>query len=166
MSAKKAKGGGGSSGEAREVRSVTRNKKVLHEFHVLDEVECGISLRGTEVKSLRAGRCSIAEAYGLFRGGELWLLAADIPEYAQGNIHNHPPKRERKLLLNRRELDAWRKQVREKGITLKATEVLFRGSLVKVRMALVRGKKLYDKRASERERSDKREIERAMTRRR
>lgn len=148
------------------VRSLATNRKARHTYHILDEVECGMLLKGTEVKSLRAGRCSIAEAYGRFRSSELWLVGATIPEYSHGNIHNHAPDRERKLLLSRKELSKWNKAVREKGVTLVPLELLFRGHLVKVRMGLVRGKKLYDKREDQKKRSAEREIGRQLGRRR
>ena len=105
------------------------------------------------------------EAYAFARGSELWLLNAHIPEYAQGNIHNHAPLRERKLLLHRRELDAWRAAVKEKGVTIVPLAIYFRSRRVKVLLALCKGKKLYDKREVQREREDRREIERAMRRR-
>jgi SsrA-binding protein len=144
---------------------IAQNKRARFEYHVLEEKECGIALTGTEVKSLRAGRCSIVEAYAFARGSELWLLNAHIPEYAQGNIHNHAPLRERKLLLHRRELDAWHAAVKEKGVTIVPLAIYFRSRRVKVLLALCKGKKLYDKREVQREREDRREIERAMRRR-
>ncbi len=145
-------------------RTIAANKRALHRFQVLDELEAGIVLQGTEVKSLRAGQLSLQEAYVRIRGGELWLIGAHIPEYAFGNRHNHKPTRDRKLLVHRRELARWEKEVRVKGVTLIPLEVYFQGSLVKVRVGLVRGKRLHDKRQAERERDDKREIERAMKR--
>jgi SsrA-binding protein len=144
---------------------IAQNKRVRYEYHVLEEKECGIALSGTEVKSLRGGRCSIAEAYAFVRNGELWLLNAHIPEYAHGNIHNHAPLRERKLLLHRRELDEWAASVRQKGVTIVPLAIYFRGSRIKVQLALCKGKKQYDKRQGEREKEDRREIERALRRR-
>ncbi len=149
-----------------KLRTVASNRRARHDYHLLAEVECGIALTGTEVKSLRQGRASIGEAYGLIRRGELYLIGATIPEYSHGNLNNHEPARERKLLLHARELAAWDRSVREKGVTIVPLELYFRGHLVKVRMALVRGKKLYDKRETERERSAQRDIDRAMGRRR
>jgi SsrA-binding protein len=149
-----------------KLRTVASNRRARHDYHLLAEVECGIALTGTEVKSLRQGRASIGEAYGLIRRGELYLIGATIPEYSHGNLNNHEPGRERKLLLHARELAAWDRSVREKGVTIVPLELYFRGHLVKVRMALVRGKKLYDKRETERERSAQRDIDRAMGRRR
>ena len=148
------------------IRVVAKNRRALHEFHVLDKLECGIALRGTEVKSLRAGECSIAEAFGMIRRGELYLLGATIPEYSHGNIHNHEPARERKLLLQKRELRKWDKQVRERGITVVPLQLYFKGHLVKVEMALVKGKKLHDKREDVKSRDARRDIEREVGRRR
>lgn len=147
-------------------RTIARNRRALHEYEVLDELECGMLLKGTEVKSIRGGHGSIAEAYGRFRGGELWLVGANIPEYAFGTAFNHPPTRDRKLLAHRRELDKWAKRVRERGVTVVPLELYFNGSLIKLRLGLCRGKRQYDKRQSQRERSDKREMDRAIRRQR
>jgi SsrA-binding protein len=147
-------------------RSISVNRKARFEFEILDELECGVELRGTEVKSLRQGQCSLAESYAHFKHGELYLMGAHIPVYAQGNLHNHEPTRERKLLAHRRELAQWDKKVREKGMTLVPLEVYFKGARVKVRVALARGKKLYDKRQATKDRDDRRTMDRAMTRRR
>lgn len=147
-------------------RSIALNRRVGHEYLILEEIECGIVLIGSEVKSLRAGRISIGEAYGMIRGNELFLVGAHIPEYPQAGKNNHKPTRERKLLLHRRELDRWAKAAREKGVTIVPMQVLFQNHLVKVRMALVKGKKLYDKRQSEREKAAKRDMSRALGRRR
>jgi len=147
-------------------RVVAQNRKARHRFHVLETLECGVSLVGTEVKSLRAGGCSIGEAFGRIDRGELWLHGATIGEYSHGNIHNHVPTRPRKLLANRKEIDKWDKKVREKGVTLVPLEVYFRGHLVKVLLALVKGKKLFDKREDEKAKGARRDMERAMGRRR
>jgi SsrA-binding protein len=133
---------------------------------VLEELECGIVLTGTEVKSLRAGHCSLAESYVRIKKGELYLVGAHIPVYAFGNVHNHVPVHDRKLLAHRREIKKWEKQVRERGTTIVPLEVYFSGSRAKVSIALVRGKKLHDKRQAGKERSDRRDIDRAMSRRR
>jgi SsrA-binding protein len=106
------------------LRAIASNRKARHEYEILDELECGITLTGTEVKSLRQGQCSLAEAYAYFRRGELWLMNATIPEYRQGNIHNHPPTRERKLLAHKRELAAWDKRVKERGVTIVPLDAL------------------------------------------
>jgi len=147
-------------------RLIASNKRARFEYHILDEKECAIVLTGTEVKSLRAGRCSIAEAYGLVRDHELWLVGMHINEYAQGNIHNHAPLRERKLLLHRREIEDWHEKVKVKGITIVPLSMYFKGARVKVQMALCKGKKIYDKRETKKEQDAKREISRAMMRRR
>jgi SsrA-binding protein len=148
------------------IRPIAQNRRARHEYELLDELECGVELKGTEVKSLRAGQGSIAEAYAHFRKGELYLVGAHIPEYAHGNVHNHDPRRERKLLAHRRELAGWDRKVREKGVTVVPLALYFKGSKVKVSLALARGKKLYDKRESKREADDRRAMERAMMRRR
>ncbi len=148
------------------IKTIARNKKALFRFEVLGKLECGIQLRGTEVKSLRAGQASIQEAYGFMRDGQMRLVGATIPEYSHGNIHNHEPTRERRLLAHRRELLSWEKKVKERGITIVPLHLYFRGHLVKVEMALVKGKKLYDKRETEKKRSAQRDIDRALSRRR
>lgn len=146
-------------------RQIAVNRSARFEYHVLDELECGIALTGTEVKSLRSGGPSIEEAYALVRNGELWLLNANIPEYAQGNVHNHAPKRDRKLLAQRAQIEKWYAEVREQGMTIVPLALYFRGSRVKVNLALCKGKKLYDKRQDKKDKDDRRSIERAMRRR-
>jgi SsrA-binding protein len=153
--------------KADEVRSLARNRRARHEYEILAEYEAGIVLQGSEVKSLRAGRASIQEAYVMIRGGQAELLGANIPEYAQaGPYHNHPPDRPRRLLLHRRELDELEPQVTQKGVTVVPLEVLLRGDWVKVSLALVRGKKLHDKRETLKARDAQREMDRALGRRR
>lgn len=153
-------------GKAEEYRSITRNRKARHSFEILEELECGVVLVGTEVKSLRGGHGSIAEAYGRIRGGELFLVGANIPEYRHGNVFNHPPVRDRKLLAHRREIHRWTKKVRERGMTMIPLEVYFQGSRIKVKLGLCRGKRLYDKRQAQRKRDDERAMDRARMRRR
>ena len=152
--------------DSEAVRVIATNRRARHEYHVLETFECGMALVGTEVKSLRAGRASIGEAYGRMRGDELWLVGATIPEYAQGNINNHEPGRERKLLLHRKELRSVGKQVRERGVTLVPLSLYFKGHRVKLEMALVRGKKFHDRREDQKRRDAKREMDREMARRR
>ncbi len=154
------------AGKPDERRSVATNRRARHEYLILDELECGIALVGTEVKSLRAGHCNLSQAYARIHRDELWLIGCSIPEYAHGNINNHVPDRDRKLLAKRREIAKWTKAVREKGVTIVPLEVFWSGSLVKVKIALARGKKLYDKRATDKARTDKRDMDRAMSRRR
>jgi SsrA-binding protein len=148
------------------IRPVAQNRRARHEFHVLEALECGLVLKGTEVKSLRAGKCDIAESHGRIKNGELWLVGANIPEYSHGNIHNHEPARERKLLASRRQIRSWDRRVREKGTTLVPLSLYFKGHLVKVELALVTGKKLHDKREDLKRREAKRDVDRAVGRRR
>ena len=148
------------------LRSIATNRKARHDYEILEELECGVVLTGTEVKSLRAGRASLQEAYAMVRRGELWLIGAHIPEYAHGNVHNHEPVHDRKLLVKKKELERLHKRAREKGFTLVPLEVYFRGALVKVKLGLARGKKQYDKREATRERDARREMDRATRRRR
>ena len=145
---------------------VAQNRRARHEYLILEEIEAGLVLRGTEVKSLRAGRCSLAESHVRARSGELFLVGAHIPEYSHGTAHNHEVVRDRRLLAKRREIDKWYKKVRERGVTIIPIEVFFEGHLVKVRMALAQGKKLYDKRQAEKAKSARRDIREARDRRR
>ena len=149
-----------------KARVVATNRRARFEFHVLEEVEAGIALTGTEVKSLRAGQCSIAEAYAMVRNGQMYLVGAHIQEYAQGNVHNHEPTRERKLLLHKREIERWHSRVKEKGVTIVPLSLYFKGSRAKLAIALCKGKKLYDKREDKRKKDDQRDMDRAMSRRR
>ena len=147
-------------------RVIARNKRARHLYEILGELECGVVLVGTEVKSLREGHCSIAEAYARVRGGELFLIGATIPEYRCGNIFNHVPGRERKLLAHRREIDKWTRRVKQRGMTIVPMEIYFEGSRVKVLLGLGKGKRLVDKRQAQRTRSDRRDMDRAAGRRR
>ncbi|MEZ6017508.1 MAG: SsrA-binding protein SmpB [Planctomycetota bacterium] len=147
-------------------RSIAKNRRALYEYEVLDKLTVGIVLTGTEVKSLRGGRISLQESYIVIKKGDLWLIQAHIPEYTHGNMWNHAPTRERKLLAKRREVDRWSKLVKQRGTTIVPLEVFWQGSLVKLEIALAQGKKLHDKRQSEREKSDKREMARAVSRQR
>ena len=141
---------------------ITDNRKARHEYELLDRVEAGIVLTGTEVKSLREGRATLAQAYADVRDGEAWLQGAEIAVYDQGNRANHEPTRPRKLLLHRREIDRLYGQVREKGLTLVPTRLYFKDGRVKVELALARGKNTYDKRRTLADRDAKRQIERAL----
>lgn len=152
--------------EKPSIRVLAQNRKARHEYEVLAELECGVELTGTEVKSLRQGGGSIAESYAMVRRGELWLVGAHIPEYKQGNVFNHAPDRDRRLLAHRREIAQWYKRVREKGVTMVPLSLYFKGPRVKLLLGLARGKKLHDKRATLKERDDRRDIERAFSRRR
>lgn len=148
-----------------EVRLVSENRKARHRFEVLDTLECGIQLTGSEVKSLRDGKLSLDEAYARVKEGEVWLVGADIAEYPQATLWNHVPKRPRKLLMSREERRKFAAQAHEKGLTLVPLKVYFNGrGLAKVLLGLCRGKKLHDKRETLKKADSKREIERALRR--
>jgi len=148
-------------------RPVAENRKARHKFEVMDTLECGIALVGSEVKSLRAGKISLDESYGRVREGEVWLVGCDIAEYAHGSVWNHDPRRARKLLLQKRQVQKFAGQAHEKGLTLIPLKVYFneRG-IAKVLMGLCRGRKLHDKREAIKKADVKRDIERAMRARR
>jgi SsrA-binding protein len=145
---------------------IVDNRKARYDFQLLERVEAGIVLTGTEVKSLREGRATLGQAYADIRDGEAWLHGAEIAIYDQGNRANHDPTRTRKLLLHRREIDRLYGQVREKGLTLVPTRLYFKEGRVKIELALARGKDTIDKRRSLADRDAKRQIERAMKGRR
>jgi SsrA-binding protein len=146
-----------------ERKVVARNRRATHDYFIDERFEAGLVLRGTEVKSLREGRANIAEAYASEQAGELFLVNATIPEYHAGNIFNHEPRRARKLLLHRRELNKLIGAVRKQGQTLIPLALYFnpRG-IAKIELGLARGKKAYDKRASIKERDWQREKERLL----
>ena len=145
---------------------VASNRKARHDYHIEDTYEAGLALWGTEVKALRAGRCSLVDGFAQFTDGELWLEGVHIPEYTQGTWTNHAPRRRRKLLLHREELDKIASKTREKGRTIVPLAVYFKDGRAKVEIALASGKKQYDKRQALRERMDEREAQRAMHSRR
>ena len=141
---------------------IAENRRARHDYHLLERVEAGVALTGTEVKSLRAGHLTLGGAFADLRDGELYLVGAHIPEYAQGNIANHDPDRDRKLLLHRREIDSLVGKVRERGLTLVPTRVYFKDGRVKVELAVARGKETRDKRRDIAERDARRQMERAL----
>ena len=145
---------------------IVDNRRARHDYHLLERIEAGLVLTGTEVKSLRDGRASLQQAYADVRDGEAWLVGAHISVYDQGNIANHDPDRDRKLLLHRREVDSLGAKVRERGLTLVPTKLYFRDGRVKVELALARGKELRDKRRDLAKRDASREMERAFKARR
>jgi SsrA-binding protein len=145
---------------------IADNRRARHDYQLLERIECGLVLTGTEVKSLRDGRAVLGHAYAEVRDGEAWLLGAEIAVYEQGNRANHDPTRPRKLLLHRRELDRLYAQLREKGLTLVPTRLYFKDGRVKVELALARGKDVHDKRRAVADRDAKRQIERALKERR
>ena len=145
---------------------IADNRRARFDYELLDRFEAGIVLVGTEVKSLRDGRVTLAQAYADVRDGEVWLVGAEISEYAQGNIANHEPTRDRKLLLKRREIADLTSRVREKGQTLVPTRLYFKDGRVKLEVALARGKERADKRRTIVDRDAKRQMERALKSRR
>ena len=140
---------------------VATNREAYHNYFILETHECGIALTGTEVKSVREGRCNLKDSYGAFRGGEAWLMNAHISPYSHGNRENHEPTRTRKLLLHRSEIDRLSSRAQEKGLTIVPTRMYLKKGRIKVELALAKGKKLYDKRETERRREADREV-RAM----
>ncbi|MFI7155546.1 SsrA-binding protein SmpB [Micromonospora chalcea] len=144
---------------------VASNKKARHDYAILDTYEAGMALTGTEVKSLRAGRASLVDAFAQERDGEIYLHAMHIPEYAQGTWTNHEPRRTRKLLLNRIEIDRLLGKLKESGLTLVPLQVYFSDGWAKVEIGLARGKKSYDKRQDLAKRDAAKEIARAVGRR-
>ena len=145
---------------------IASNKKVLHDYHVLQKVEAGIELTGTEVKSLRDKGANLKDSYVFFKSGEAFLLGAHIAPYSHGNLQNHEPERTRRLLLHTREIEKLEAQVVEKGLTVVPLRLYFKGNRVKTEIAVVRGKKLYDKRETEKRREADREAAAAMKARR
>ena len=143
-------------------KTIARNKKASHDYFIEDRYEAGLALTGTEVKALRMGRASLTEAWVEIDRGEAWLQGAHIPEYLQGTWNNHAPRRKRKLLLHRNEIERLAMRVQAKGYTIVPLELYFVGGRVKVEIALARGKQDWDKRQSLREAQDKREAARAM----
>ncbi len=144
------------------VKTVVSNRKARHNFHILESVEAGIALLGSEIKSIRAGRVSLGDAYVRPEKGELWLLNAHIARYEASTYMNHEPMRPRKLLLHHKEIVALASQVGEKGLTLVPLRLYLKGSIAKLEVALAKGKKLYDKRDSIARRETARTLERAV----
>lgn len=146
-------------------KTISENRKARHEYEILDTLECGMILQGSEVKSLRAGKVSLEEAYGRVKDDGVWLVGCEIPEYTQATIWNHTPKRPRKLLVHKRELLKFANRAKEKGLTLVPLKLYFteRG-FAKVLLGLGKGKKLHDKRETMKKADMKRDIDRAMRR--
>jgi SsrA-binding protein len=141
---------------------VATNRKARHNYLIEDTIEAGLVLSGTEVKALRAGRASLVDGYATISNGEAWLEAVHIPEYGQGTWTNHPPRRKRKLLLHKSEINKLAGQVHQGGYTLVPLKLYFLDGRAKVKLALAKGKREYDKRQALREKQDSREAERAM----
>jgi SsrA-binding protein len=145
-----------------EIQSIARNKRARHDYHILETWEAGIVLTGTEVKSLRDGRANISDAYGIVTDGEVFLLNLHISQYERGGYTQHEPARTRKLLLHRKEIRRLIGAVERQGLTLVPLELYFKNGVAKVTMALGKGKKLHDKRDTERTRDAEREMARAV----
>jgi len=148
------------------IKTVATNRKAYHNYHIQESIEAGIALTGTEIKSIRAGRVSLGDAYVKPEGGELWLLNAHIARYEAGSYMSHTPTRPRKLLLHHKEINNLSSQVLEKGLTLVPLRLYIKDSIAKVEVALAKGKKLYDKRESISRRETEREIDRAIKKQR
>ncbi len=145
----------------REDRVVATNRRARHEYEILETLEAGLVLRGTEVKSLRAGQVNFKDSYATVRGREAWLLGCHISPYSHGTDANHDPERERKLLLHGREITRLTGKVAERGLTVVPLKVYFKNGRAKIELGVARGKKLHDKRATLRERETRREMDRA-----
>jgi len=143
-------------------KNITVNRKARHEFTILQSFEAGIALQGTEVKSLRQGKINLTDAYAQVKDGEVWLVNSHINVYDHGNINNHDPLRKRKLLLKKSEIRKLEKAVNEKGNTLIPLRFYFKGGIVKVELAIAKGKKVYDKRQDIAKRDAERELDRKV----
>ncbi len=153
------------NGESAETEKVVvTNRKARYDYHILETYECGIVLKGTEVKSLRSGKANLQDSYAFVRDSEVFMEGMHISPYEYGNRFNHDPKRERKLLLNRKEIRKLIGKTKEKGLTLVPLRVYFKRGKVKIEIALVKGKRSYDKRASIADRDAKRDAEREVVR--
>ena len=138
--------------------NIAENRKAFHDYHLLETFEAGVALMGTEVKALREGRASLVDGYATIDDGEVWLQGVHIAEYAQGTWTNHAPRRKRKLLLHKAEIERLEQRTKESGLTLVPLQLYFSGSHVKVELALARGKRSYDKRQDLAKRDAQREI--------
>ena|ERR1043165_9027435 len=154
------------SKDAEDIQPICRNKRAFHEYEIFDTLECGIVLTGTEVKSLREHAGSLEEAYAKIDKSEIWLIGSDIPEYTMGNRLNHKPKRPRKLLLHKREIEKFAGKASQQGYTLIPLRLYFKQGRAKVEIAIARGKKLYDKRETKKKTEAAKEIRKAMKDRR
>lgn len=146
------------------IKIIANNRKARHDYHIDDTIEAGMVLTGSEIKSIRAGQINLRDSFATIRNGEAWLMNAHISPYKQASRQNHEPKRERKLLLHRREIDRLTGKLQEKGLTLVPLKVYLKNGRAKVELGLARGKKTYDKRQTLRERDDRRQMDRAVGR--
>ncbi len=146
------------------IKIISSNKKAGFEYQILEKIEAGLVLVGTEVKSLREGKCSLQEGYIIEENGELFVKNINISEFSKGNINNHDPLRNRKLLLKKKEIRTLAKEVKEKGISLIPLKLYFKGSRIKIEIGLCKGKKLYDKREAIKERDEKKNLAQMLKR--
>ncbi len=149
-----------------DIKNICRNRRAFHEYNILEIVECGLVLTGTEVKSLRDRPPTLDEAYAKLTDGEVWLHGCDIPEYTMGNLFNHKPMRPRKLLLHKREIAKLADKAKQQGFTLVPTRMYFKKGWAKVEIAIAKGKQLHDKRETQKKKDAHREIQRELNRRR
>jgi SsrA-binding protein len=152
--------------EAEGIQVICRNKRAFHEYEITDRIECGLVLKGTEVKGLREGHASLEDAYARVEDDEVWLIGSDIPEYSMAHRMNHKPKRPRKLLLHREEISKIVGKASERGYTLVPLQMYFKNGRAKVELAVGRGKQAHDKRQALKKADAQREIRRAMSDRR
>lgn len=145
-----------------DVKNIAVNRKARHDYHIIDIYEVGLVLKGTEVKSLRESKVSLRESFAQFENNELYIMSMHISPYAFGNIFNVDPKRTRKLLMHKREIQRLKAQVQEKGLTLVPLRIYFKKGHAKIELALVKGKRLYDKRQALTEKDAQREVEREL----
>lgn len=150
------------SEEKPEIESIAKNRRARHDYSILDTFEAGLVLTGSEVKSLREGRANLSDSYGIVRNGEIYIINLHISLYERASYNNHEPTRTRKLLLHKREIGRLIGAIERQGLTLVPLELYFKRGIAKVALALGKGKKLHDKRASEKERDADREIARAV----
>ena len=149
-------------GNGKSIRIICQNKKARHDYEIVETIEAGIALKGTEVKSLRMGKANLKDSYARIKNGEVFLIGAHISPYPFANYNNHPPLRDRKLLLKRQEIRKLIGKTKEKGLTLIPLRLYFKGGRVKVELALAKGKRLFDKRETLRRKTMEREAQRAL----
>ena len=162
MAANKSKKSKSATVEDKNQKRIAENRKARRNYEIIDTLECGIALQGSEVKSLRAGKVSLDEAYGRILNKEVWLIGCDIAEYSHANVMNHEPRRPRKLLLHRREIHKFASKATERGLTLVPLKMYFKAGRAKILMGVGRGRKLFDKREKLKKETLKRDMERAV----
>ena len=165
MAAKKSKKLKSPTVEDKNQKRIAENRRARRNYEIIDTLECGIALQGSEVKSLRAGKVSLDEAYGRILNKEVWLIGCDIAEYSHANVMNHEPRRPRKLLLHRREIHKFASKATERGLTLVPLKMYFKSGKAKILMGVGRGRKLFDKREKLKKETLKRDMERVVRRR-